>query len=115
MPLAPKLLQAIGVASTAATALYKVGTTRDPNATGGIVSNIRLYNTSTTTAAVISVFSRGASASLPLVSFVKSYTLNAGDFILLRVELALEKDAIVGIQSSVADIVTAVVCGAEVV
>ncbi|HAM71145.1 MAG TPA: hypothetical protein DCM86_05835 [Verrucomicrobiales bacterium] len=110
MPFAFKLLQAKNVNATSDT-LYKVGTTKDPNAVSAIVSNVRIYNKGASSATISLIVQ--SSAGAPTV-FAKGLVIGASSqYIFNTSELALNKDALISITTSASPNLDCVLCGVE--
>ena len=110
MPFAFKLLQSKNVSLTFDT-LYKVGTTKDPNATSAIVSNIRVFNKAGASATISLIVQSSAGAS---TAFAKSVVVSSSaQYIYNTSELALNKDALISISSTASPNLDCVVCGVE--
>ena len=110
MPFAFKLLQSKNVSLTFDT-LYKVGTTKDPNAVSAIVSNIRVYNKAGA-AATISLIVQSSTGST--TGFAKSVVVSSNaQYIFNTPELTLNKDALISISTTASPNLDCVVCGVE--
>jgi hypothetical protein len=110
MPFAFKLLQSKNVTATTDT-LYKVGTTKDLNATSAIVSNVRVYNKAGT-AATISLSVQSSAGAV--TAFAKSVVVTStAQYIFNFPELTLNKDALISISTSATPNLDCVVCGVE--
>ena len=110
MPIAFKLLQSQSI-STAFATLYKVGTTKDPNAGSAIVSNVRLYNRGSNLTVSLMVL---ASDSATPVTFARSILISSNaQYIYNTSELALNKNASITVSCSAAPNLDVVICGVE--